>query len=113
MVVITEAQQRQWAARRVVEDLGASSGRLDAADRANPGLDWLAMVWALDRVFLAYGGSVAQAHFLASPSLVLDGQTPLEALVEPEALERVRQAAHSFAAQAPSPAVSIPAAPMM
>jgi hypothetical protein len=98
MVVTEPAQTDQWAARRFVRSLGVDEEVLSRTARANPGLDWLAVIYALDRVFLSYGGTMAQARFMREAQPTLAGRTPIEALPEVGGPDRVCHAAHVFAA---------------
>jgi hypothetical protein len=98
MVVISDYQQDQWGARRFVRSLGVSEDVLTQTECANPGMDWLTLIYALDRVFLSYGGTMAQARFLRERQPSLAGGTPIEALTEAGGLNKVCRAAHAFAA---------------
>jgi hypothetical protein len=101
-VVVTEANQiDQWAARRHVRSLGVDEETLSQTVLANPELDWLQVIYALDRVFLSYGGTIAQARFMRQSQLALAGRTPIETLPEVGGPDRVCRAAHVFAATAP------------
>lgn len=100
MVVIDAAQTDQWAARRFVRSLGVDEDTLSRTARENPELDWLQVIYALDRVFLSYGGTMAQARFMREAQPVLAGRTPIEALPEVGGPERVCRAAHVFASTA-------------
>lgn len=101
MVVVEDNQQAQWAARAFVRSLGASEGVLAQSEKANPNLDWMVLIQALDQIFLAYGSSMGQALFMRQRQTVLAGDTPLEALTEAGGPARVCRAAHVFAATAP------------
>jgi hypothetical protein len=101
MVVIQDFQQDQWAARRFVHSLGASECVLDQSEAANPDLDWMTVIQALDRVFLSHGSTMGQALFMRERQVALSGDTPLEALTEVGGPARVCRAAHIFAATAP------------
>jgi hypothetical protein len=96
MVIVKENLYREQAARQVVRSLGVSEARVRASERVNPGLDWLAFTYALDRVFLSHGGAIGQVTFLRSPSQTLDGRTPLEAITEPDGPRRICRAARAF-----------------
>jgi Protein of unknown function (DUF2384) len=98
VVVIDDYQQDQWGARRFVRSLGVSDDVLTQSERANPGMDWLTLIYALDRVFLSYGGTMAQAQFLRERQPALAGETPIAALTEAGGLTKVCHAAHVFAA---------------
>jgi hypothetical protein len=100
MVVIDDIQRDQWGARRFVRSLGVSEEILTMSERANPGIDWLTLIYALDRVFLSYGGTMAQARFLRERQPALAGETPVKALIEAGGLTKVCRAAHAFAAAA-------------
>lgn len=97
MVDYARTYGNQLAARYVVRSLGVPDELLAASEAANPELDWDSVVHALDGVFLQHGGSMAQLSFLRSPQDGLDGQTPLEALVEAGGPSRVCIAARAFA----------------
>lgn len=76
---------------------------LDAAEAANPGLEWQRVVNALDRVFLSHGGAMGQVSFLHSPSSILNGRTPLEAIAEPDGPSKICDAARAFSARSQTP----------
>jgi hypothetical protein len=86
----------QAVARQILTSLEVSGGVLDAAEAANPGLDWFTVVYALDGVFLSHGGGMGQYGFLHKPSPELEGRTPVEALSQPGGPEAVCGAAHAF-----------------
>jgi Protein of unknown function (DUF2384) len=100
MVVIDAAQIDQWEARRFVRSLGVDEDILSRTAEANPELDWLQVIYALDRVFLSYGGTMAQARFMREAQPILAGRTPIEALAEIGGPQRVCHAAHIFASTA-------------
>jgi Protein of unknown function (DUF2384) len=97
MVVVDESLHDQLTARRLIRSLGVSDGIIDDAERANPGLDWLSILHALDGIFLSYGGAMGQVLFLRAPQPALDGRTPLEAIVNADGARVFCQAARLFA----------------
>jgi len=99
MVVIEDRQQDQWAARRFVRSLGVSDEILSETQKTNPDLDWLSLVYALDRVFLTYGGTMAQSRFFREAQDSLSGNAPIEVLAAAGGPTRVCEAAHVFAAE--------------
>jgi len=98
MVVIAEEQRDQWFARRAICSLGVGEGVLRAAEDANPDLDWLTVVYALDGIFTARGGAMAQVRFLRAHQTTLSGETPLDVLPRPGGPSRVCRAAREYAA---------------
>lgn len=98
MVVVKPKIYKARAARQVVRSLGVSEARIRQAEQANPGLDWLSVMYALDGVFLSHGGAMGQVSFLRSPSPSLDGRTPLEAMGEPDGPHEICHAARAFSA---------------
>src|SRR5215218_1901038 len=99
MVIVSRSLFVQQRARRIVRSFGIEDRLLDAAEAANPGLEWQQVVNALDRVFLSHGGAMGQVSFLHSPSQTLTGRTPLEAIAEPEGPSKIRDAARAFSAR--------------
>jgi hypothetical protein len=97
MVVIERHQEQCFGARRFVRALGASERTLRESERANPGVDWLRVLHALDRVFVSHGGSMGQATFLRQRQVTLSGQTPLETLTRSGGPEQVCRAARIYA----------------
>jgi hypothetical protein len=99
MVVITRELLEQQAGRRLVRSLGVHERDLHAAERINGGVDWAAMMYSLDRVFLRCGGPMGQVKFLRESHDELGGQTAYEALLEPGGPARVCRAASQFSSQ--------------
>lgn len=97
MVVPDTDFEERYVARSVVRSLGVSDDIIFAAEDANPQLDWQAIVYALDGVFLTYGGAMGQVLFLRERHVELSYKTPVEVLVEPGGPARLCKAARSFA----------------
>lgn len=97
MVMLESTFIQQQAARRLVRALGVPDKVLEATHAANAGVDWEALVHALDGVFLNHGGSMGQVSFLRARHRVLGGQTPIEALAGVGGPEQVCHAAQAFA----------------
>lgn len=97
MVVLEKTFIQQQAARKLVRSLGVPDRVLEGSDAANGGVDWGAVVRALDGVFLNHGGSMGQVAFLRARHRALRGQTPVEALVDIGGPEQVCRAAQAFA----------------
>ncbi len=97
MVLHEKTYDDQLAARGVVRSLNVSDEVLAESEKANPNLNWEAVVRALDGVFLHHGGSIGQLSFLRTPQEMLDGLTPVEALIERGGPAQVCLAARAFA----------------
>lgn len=72
---------------------GLAEEVLEVAEMANPEVNWVTLVWALDVIFLGYGGTSAQAAFLRAPQTELGGATAAEVLARPGGFEEVCEAA--------------------
>lgn len=94
---------RQRQLRQLIGCMGVPDEVLIRTEAVHPGLDWRPLVAALDVVFLARGGGLAQSWFWRQRHLELSGMTPLEALPRPGGPERVRLAALGFACDSCSP----------
>jgi hypothetical protein len=97
MVVTSDSFIAQQDARRLIRGLGVPEYVLNATATAHPDVDWRRLATALDDVFLAYGGGMAQAGFMRQRQPELDGLTPIEMLPKGNGPLKVCLAAKSFA----------------
>ncbi|HEX3433186.1 MAG TPA: hypothetical protein VHT25_03890 [Solirubrobacteraceae bacterium] len=105
MVVLTQEFHRREMAQRIIMSLQVPERTIESTEAANPEVDWLGVVYALDRVFLSHGGSMGQHRFLGERSESLGGRTPVEVLELPGGPDRFCAAASAFAARTRSSAV--------
>ncbi len=98
MVVVTRELRECDLAQRVIMSFQVPEHVLVESEERNPGTDWLDVVYALDRVFLSRGGAMGQQRFLAQPSTVLGGRTPVEVLPLADGPGQFCRAAVEFAA---------------
>jgi hypothetical protein len=98
MVVVRREVRQQDMAQRVIRSLEVPASVLSRSEDANPEVDWLGVVYALDRVFLSHGGSMGQHQFLVERSPLLGGRTPVEVLELPGGPAKFCAAASAFAA---------------
>lgn len=89
------------AGRDLLLRLGVEEEVLTAAEEANPDFNWITLVWALDRVFLAWGGTAAQAAFLRDPRPEVGYRVAAQVMVEPGGLDKVCEAARVYAGSGP------------
>lgn len=97
MVVVTRELREQHKAQRIIMSLEVPEEVLLRSERNNPDIDWMGVVYALDRVFLSHGGAMGQHRFLHEPTPLLDGRTPAEVLAFPQGPNRLCRAAAAFA----------------
>ena len=92
-----ESQEARNDARHVMRALGVPDDVLQAAEDTNPQLDWRAVIYALDGVFLSHGGAMGQVLFLRERHAQLCDMTPVEVLGQPGGPSRLCRAARTFA----------------
>lgn len=100
MVVPDAALRADKNARDVLFSLGMDIETMRRARVANPSMEWISVMRALDRVFLSHGGASGQVNFLHTPSEALDGRTPIVAIAGPGGPQQVCEAARIFASAA-------------
>lgn len=100
MVVLDGALRADKNARDVLRSLGMDAETMGRARVANPSMEWVSVMRALDRVFLSHGGAAGQVSFLHTPSEALDGRTPIAAIAAPGGPHLICEAARIFASAA-------------
>lgn len=89
--------------RQMLVSLGVPDEALTAAEQADLALNWMTLILALDRIFLAYGGMAAQASFLREAQPELAGRAPIHVLKSGEegAVAANCEAAHAYVKRGP------------
>lgn len=97
MVEVTRELREQHMAQRIIMSLEVPEEVLLRSAQSNPDIDWVGVVYALDRVFLSHGGAMGQHRFLHERTHLLNGRSPVEVLPLPDGPHRLCRAAAAFA----------------
>jgi len=83
-------------ARMILLSIEIPEETLAAAEKVNKNIDWSPLVWSLDPIFTATGGSMGQMAFMHNQHPELNGMTPIEVLSCPDGIQLVQKAIQGF-----------------